>query len=405
MGRAVWFAALTALALRLGALAFLGDPLGLGSAAQEWDWGYEQAAVGRALARGDGFADAFGKGSGPTGWATPVYPSLFALLSLVCGGVGPCMAWTLAVLQSAFSALTCLALARLARGLGRAELSAAVAWTWALYPPAIWFAVTLVWDSTLVALGVVWWLGWLACAGREASPARVAWIGAGLGLVLLVNPAPIALVPAAIAWYRFRPRAALALVGGLLLVVGPWMLRNQISVGNGGLRTNLGVELMVGNNDLAEGQWVSQVHPAYNPVEYARYVELGEAEYARQARGTALTWIGDHPARFAVLCAVRLRRFWIGRGPLEETRDWMGWIEWVVGVTSGVLALSALWLWRGAPGSGWLVRGALLLFPVVYGLTHVLPRYRFPLDGVVVMACVAVVWDGWIRLRTRHAHG
>ena len=99
------------------------------------------------------------------------------------------------------------------------------------------------------------------------------------------------------------------------------------------------------------------------------------------------------------------RRFWIGLGPLEETRDWMGWVEWVVGVVTGFAALAALFLWRGAAGSGWLVRGPMLLFPLVYVLTHVLPHYRFPIDGLVVLAGLAVFLDGWKRLTLWRAGG
>ena len=119
--------------------------------------------------------------------------------------------------------------------------------------------------------------------------------------------------------------------------------------------------------------------------------ELGEARYVAWAQDQALDWIRANPGRFGELTVTRLRHFWVGPGPGEEARDWMGWVEWAVGLVTGALGLLALALWRGGPGSGWLVRGVLLLFPIVYAVTHVLPRYRFPIDGVVLLAGAAVL--------------
>ncbi len=401
MTRMIWWAVLAAVAARLFVLLVIGDPLLISKAATAWDWGYEQAAVGRALARGDGFADAFGRGTGPTGWAAPVYPMLLAVLSKIFGGAGEPMAWALALLQIGASSLTCFALAALAHGLGRKDLMVPVAWVWALYPSSTWFAVTLVWDSTLVALGVVVWLAALTGVGRGARPRSAFRLGCGLGALALINPAPLAFAPVAVPWLRFRMRPILALVGGTALVLAPWVLRNWISVGSPGLRTNLGVELMVGNNDLAEGKWVAELHPAYAEPEAKRYARIGEAAYSAEAQERALDWIEKHPERFAELCGIRFMRFWVGLGPLEEQRDWMGWVEWIVGLLTGIGALTALFTWRGGQGSGWIVRGVVLLFPLVYVATHVLPRYRFPIDGVVVLLSTAVLIQAWERLYVR----
>lgn len=401
MSRMIWMAVLVALIARLVVLLIIDDPLLIGDAATTWDWGYEQAAVGRALARGDGFADAFGRGTGATGWAAPVYPVVFAALSKLCGGVGESMAWALAILQVLASSLTCIALAVLAYGLGRKDLAVPVAWVWALYPSSTWFAVTLVWDSTLVALGVVVWLAALTIHGRGVRPTQAFRLGCGLGALALINPAPLAFAPAVVPWLRYRLRPVLALAGGTALVLCPWVVRNWISVGTPGLRTNLGVELMVGNNDQAEGRWVADLHPAYAAEEAVRYGAIGEAAYAGEARERALNWIGAHPSRFLKLCGTRLKRFWVGLGPFEESRDWMGWVEWIVGVMTGVGALIGIITWRGGEGSGWIVRGVLLLFPLVYAVTHVLPRYRFPIDGVIVLVSTAVAIQAWERIYRR----
>lgn len=403
MSRMIWMAVLVALVARVGVLLIIDDPLLIESVGPNWGWGYEQASVGQALARGDGFSDAFGRGTGATAWVAPVYPMVLAALSKLFGGVGEPMAWALAALQILASSLTCIALAVLAYGLGRKDLSVLVAWVWALYPTSTWFAVTLVWDTTLVALGVVAWLAALTVQGRGIPPARAFRLGCWLGALALINPAPLAFAPALVPWLRCRLRPILALVGGTALVLSPWVLRNWISVGAPLLRTNLGVELMVGNNEQAEGLWIADLHPGYAQEEADRFDAIGEVAYAAQARERALAWIGAHPSRFAELCGARLKRFWIGQGPLEEPLDWMGWVEWIVGLVTGVGALIGIITWRGGEGSGWIVRGVLLLFPLVYTFTHVLPRYRFPIEGVIVLVSTAVALQAWERFYRRSA--
>lgn len=409
--RRVWLVVLLALGLRLGLLAFLGDATGFRQAEQSergvaWDWGYEQGAIAQAIVDGRGFADPFLRGSGPTGWSTPLYPLLVAALLKVCGGVVYSAAVALAVLQALAAALVPYWLWRL----GRATHSVAVGWLaallFALHPIAVYLPVTLVWDSTFVALGVAWFLARAAEEGPHA-PARVlARLGAMLGLVALVNPAPLSLVPVAL-WYWLRPRdalsrsrAAAAFLAGLVLVSGPWALRNLVVLGSPNLRTNLGVELFVGNNDGARGPFNGRIHPAYDDAEYARYVALGEVAYAADAGARARAWMSANPGRFARLTLERAQRFWVGPDPFAAQvlgsgalrhRDWQGWIEWLCHAFIGACGLVGAVTFRGRDGAATLVRGALLLFPLVYYVTHVFERYRLPLEPVLVLAASALL--------------
>lgn len=399
MARTVWIATGVALAIRLIALIALNDPLTVSWSGLE-NWGYEQGHIGRSLAETSEFADPFGRETGPTGWVAPLYPALFALLAKVCGGVTMTMVWSLAVLQVIASALVCVAIAFLARGLGRRDLEGVAAWAWALYPQGTWFAVTLVWDSTLVVLFLALWLGCLANAGREPDSKRVFRLGLGLGALALLNPAPLALVPALFGWLRFDVKRFAILGAGALLVAGPWMVRNAVVVGSPGIRTNFGAELHVGNNDDAEGAWVSSRHPGYGAEEVARYDELGEHAFVKDAGDRAKAWIGDHPGRYVELCAIRWGRFWFDELSPEKGRNAASWVEWISHVLTGALALLSLLLWRGREGSGWIVRGTVLLFPVVYVLTHVMARHRFPIDAIVVLLAVGVVFDRLNRSRS-----
>jgi len=413
--RRVWLVVLLALGLRLGMLAFLGDATGFRQAEHSergvaWDWGYEQGAIAQAIADGRGFADPFLRGSGPTGWATPLYPLLVAALLEVFGGVVYPTAVALAVLQALAAALVPFWLWRL----GRAAHSVTVGWLaallFALHPIAVYLPVTLVWDSTFVALGVTWFLARTVEEGARAPAKMLTRLGAALGLVALVNPAPLSLVPAVL-WYWLRPRdaanrarAAVAFLAGVALVTGPWALRNFVVLGSPNLRTNLGVELFVGNNDDARGPFNGRIHPAYNDAEYAQYLALGEVAYAADAGARARAWMSANPGRFARLTLERAQRFWVGPDPFAaqvlgsgatRRRDWPGWIEWLCHAFIGACGLAGAVTFRGRDGAATLVRGALLLFPLVYYVTHVFERYRFPLEPVLVLAASALLVRVW----------
>lgn len=409
--RALWLVVAAALCVRLGMLAFVGDPTGFHQAERAprgvtWDWGYEQGAIAQALAEGRGFADPFRQGTGPTGWCAPLYPAALALLLRATGGVTLAAATALAVLQALAAALVVVPLWRL----GTAVRSRALGWTaaglWTLHPMAAYLPIALVWDSTFVALGMTWFLARVAEDGPGATQGRVARHGAALGLVALINPAPLALVPAVLLyWSRGRRAAAAAgtwgaFFGALALITAPWALRNAWTLGSPSLRTNLGVELFVGNNDGAYGPFNGRIHPAYDPAELARYRAQGEVAYAADAGARARDWIGAHPARFARLCLERVQRFWFGPRPWEpirlgsgasRARDWQGWIEWLAHAAAGALALFGAARLRGRPGAMVLVAGPLVLFPLVYYVTHVFERYRFPLEPVVTLAAASAV--------------
>lgn len=408
--RAAVAAVALAVLARLAAALFLGDPLGFHHASESgalgWDWGYEQAAVAQSIAEGEGFADPFRQGTGPTAWAAPAYPLLLGGLVAAFGGITVEVAWIALALQALAGAATSWFLWRLGRALCGPRLGVLAAALWAVHPMAVYLSVSLVWDSTFVAMFLAWFLGALAERGRAPSPREAAGLGLLLGITLLVNPAPLALVPLVVVWLWRSADAAGSLrrigvvLGVAALVTSPWVVRNLITLGTPQIRSNLGVELFVGNNDGARGPFNGALHPAYNAAEMERYRELGEVAYSKDARGRALDWIRGNPAAFARLTAVRVQRFWVGPDPRDgivlgtgETRrrDWMGWIKWLAHAAVGAAALAGAVLWRGRPGSALLVRGALLLYPLVYYVTHVFERYRLPLEPIAVLAAAALV--------------
>lgn len=409
---------------RVGVMWACATPREVGSL-DDWTFGYEAAAIGRSLSQGLGFANPWlrpevpwNEASGATGWLPPVYPALLGWLMGLTGGVTPALAAVLFTLQSAFSAATCVLLARLGSAVGEARAGRAAAWVFALYPVSIWNAVHTVWDTTLAAFGLTAFLWVLFRWGRDASLARAIQLGALFGLVLWINPAPIAIAPvAAIVLARgsgsfARGLARVALFGcAALAVCSPWMLRNARAVGAYSLRTNLGVELAVGNNDRANGHYQPALHPSFDPAEFMAYRELGEVAYSRARFDTARKWIAAHPAAFVRLSLKRLRIFWLGETPWADPRragatgalgDPKSWIKWLQHALFGLLSIAGAIAFARRRFEGRILLGVLLLFPAAYYATHFMERYRFPIEPLVVFLATWAVLAWFDAARARN---
>lgn len=409
-----WIVAGGALVLRLAAVVLFGSAEAA-DGQTPWEWGAEQACLADALVRGDGLADPWAHGTGPSAWLTPVYPALLAGLFTLFGGVGVGTAWTLFALQSLVDASVCVALARIGRLLECPRAGGLAALLWALSPLAIWHAAQTVWDTTLVAGALTWfverWLSW----SRGRGTSRAIALGALFGALLWLNPAPLGLVPVlVVAWLAEREptrslagRAAGAVAFALVaaLVCLPWAWRNARVLGTWQLRSNLGVELRIGNHARANGHPEPlKVHPSHVEDELARYRELGEVPYAADSKRRAFEWIRSDPLGFVALTALRVELFWVGRAPPFDprvsagqgaARDPKSWLKWLVFASTGALALASLVRRRSSLAlRSRLLLGALVLcFGGPYYLTHVSERYRFPIDPLLVLLAAVLVHD------------
>lgn len=416
-----------ALVLRVAALFLLGgldEPRGKDA----WSWGYEAGCIAQSLVDDHGYAGQWARDQVPwsehaptTGWLTPVYPRLVAAAMQLGHGVTPLTAGLVLGVQCLLSALTCLFVWGLGSVLGDLRLARLAAWVLALHPYAIWNSAHTVWDTTCVAFALTLFVELLLRYGRNATVARAIGLGAAFGALLMVNPAPASIFPVAL-WFLVRDvtgidaKLARAAAFGVaaFVVCFPWCWRNREAVGSFALRTNLGVELMVGNNDVANGYFQTSLHPSYNADEFRRYVALGEVPYAAACQKQALDWITADPVRWARLTLHRAWIFWAGDFPLLDPRttvidgvthrsasDWKSWVKWAQYASFGVLCLVGAWSLAKKSAEGKALLAMLLLFPGPYYLTHVLERYRFPIEPLIVLcgcACVLALFD---RVRAR----
>jgi hypothetical protein len=172
----------------------------------------------------------------------------------------------------------------------------------------------------------------------------------------------------------------------------------------------LGVELHVGNNDLAQGYPVMSLHPSSNGEEFLRYRALGEVPYAAWAMHEATTWMSSHPLGFAGLTLRRVLLVWFGELPTSDprtepgvvaARDPKSWIKWLAHCAAGIACLFGAWCFARERTEGRYLLAILLLFPAPYYLTHTLERYRFPIEPLIVFVAAWLVVRGSDRWKNR----
>lgn len=384
--------------------------------ADDWSFGYETGRIARALAEGEGFSSPFRQPSGPTAWLMPAYPALLALVFTLFGTYSEPSAAAILILNSAFAALTCMAIYLVAKPVFGRSTALVAAVAFGLYPPSIWHSINTIWDTSLIALTVVLLIYGLYRLGIERRLGFTALFGIALGLAVWVNPIVVCFLP--LTWVRIWRRspgspsrrlgaAALATLAAVV-VFAPWLWRNHQQFGRPYLRSNLGLELKLGNSEAAWKDHLARSqdsaflrgHPSIVPEEFQRFTAMGEAAYVQEALEDALTFIRGHPTEFIRLSLRRVYIFWLS--DIAGKNEWKGNLDIAVSLSwmrkaSHLLPLPFVLLGLGIAARrrldiGPLV-GLMVLFPIVYYLTHVSERYRFPLEPVLVMfASYGLVW-------------
>ncbi|HEX7961789.1 MAG TPA: glycosyltransferase family 39 protein, partial [Terriglobales bacterium] len=288
------------------------------------NFGYEIGAVARSLALGQGFSSPFGVPTGPTAWYTPAYPLLIAAVFRMFGIYSSASVIAIGVLNSIFSALTCLAILGICRRTVGHNVGIWAAWTWAVFPYFIQWPVRWIWDTSLSAL-LMAFIFYLTIRLGDSSSAR-SFVGYGLtwGLVANTNPTLLVFFPIALIWlYRRhrglpqRPRAIALVVFIFALTLVPWIVRNRVVMGYTGLRDNFGEELFLGNHEAGRGFEptgfnMSWAHPVWNTRELDKYREQGELAYIQEKKQIAEGFIREHPGVFALVTLKRIIYFWSG---------------------------------------------------------------------------------------------
>jgi Dolichyl-phosphate-mannose-protein mannosyltransferase len=386
-----------ALILRLGVI-FVTYTYEFKTVDDNFSFGYEMGRIGRSLASGQGFANPFNETTGPTAWEPPLYPFLIAGVFKLFGIYTRSSALALLMLNSIFSALTCVPIFLIARRCFGEKIAVWASWFWALLPSG--FATRWVWETSLAALllAIIFWL----TLELEEHDGLLPWFEFGLlwGIAALTNTSMLSFLPASglWVWYR-RAKRGRQSIGGVaaasiifLACITPWLIRNCRTFGQVVfLRSNFGAELRIGNGPGANGTWREYLHPTQNVYEMRRYRQLSEIAYVAERRREAIAFIREDYGRFAGLCMKRFIYYWAGR-PRPAQISSIPPIENLVFLASSVLALWGLAraIRQRRPGA-WLFFWLILCYPLVYYITFPHARYRHPIEPELTILMVYVI--------------
>jgi hypothetical protein len=363
------------------------------------------------LARTGTLGDAYGEGTGPSAHCSPLWPCFLALLYQTLGPdtVTARLAQEVAAILLTSFGIALLPLVGRRAGL-RPGSGLIAALFLAVLPFNLWVETSGSWEQpacVLVLLGLFagftalqecQWRSWTVLAG----------VGALLGIAALLSPS---LLPAAALMMlaefgtrrgeRWRVLAgSLALTACVVVCLAPWVVRNyRLFGGFVPVRSNFGLELWLGNNPRANGRtfptaWDDpnsvnhQLHPFANREERARLASMGEVAYSKTKQRQALDWIAGHPGTFAGLTLERCRLFWFP--PPDLWSPSTGARALRAGTSSlltlGMIAALIAAFVRRAPAR-WLLLAIAVGPALPYLITHVNPRYLYPVLWLSALLC------------------
>jgi hypothetical protein len=249
---------------------------------------------------------------------------------------------------------------------------------------------------------------WATLAVPEARTIS-AWAGYGAlwALGVLINPSILSVFPFLAAWAIWRARRGrlswIRIVGvtGLVFAAAmvPWTIRNYRVFGKFiVLRSNFGLELWLGNNPGVPDTWSPWLHPNDSLEEAEKYKRMGEIAFMAEKQREAIEFMRTHPAETLRLMYRRFINTWVGisDSPADEwaASPWYlrGFI--VLNVAFPLLALLGFLFARRSRSEEALPYFIMLMvFPLVFYLTHSSLRYRFPMDPIMmVLAAYGVAY-------------
>jgi 4-amino-4-deoxy-L-arabinose transferase-like glycosyltransferase len=396
------FIVLIALLLRLAVIT-IGHTYRITPRRDHFQFGWEMGRLARSIATGQGFSSPTDLTTGPSAWAPPLYPYILAGVFKLFGVYTALSAWMILAFNSVFAALTCLTLYLIAERMYGTSVARATAWTWAVFPYAIYWPVRVVWETSfttfLLSLALL-----LTLRMANEPPRRRIWILFGLlwGVIALTNTAVVSMMPFCLLWLLYwLPRRPQQFVGAALcllaaaLVFSPWLLRNYEVFGKFiFVRDNLPLEMYEANNDQSAGLWTRNEHPGNNPEAMRRFQELGELNFMAEKQREVRQFIHEHPGRFLRFTVERAVYFWIAppQATILDGYDLMisRHTNFLLGA---VFAFAGLWLTiRNRKCGALLLACFLLIYPLPYYLVNPFPRYKHPIEPEMILLIVYLFW-------------
>lgn len=345
----------------------------LGTPANHFE-GNEPSHIAAHLLRGDGFASPFTDLAVPTAQQPPLYPLFLACIFKLFGAFSKTSLYLILAANCVAGGFTAFLIYQGGVKFFSPRVALLSAWTWSIFPPIAITDITLN-GYAFVALAVVLWLNFVP----DLIPKTRNWIllGVAVGIMLLLNPMLVLLVPASVLW--LNKKQVLVMLAAALICLAPWYVRNFRVMGHfyPALRDNLGMELYLGNHPGMSGTcdyWTGE-----SPYG-AALPRVGEARFFELRKKEAFAYIKSAPADFFVRSVKRFARFWFSPWPIVYV----------------VLLVLALWGIRTAPRSFAVFTITLfVLYPFVFYVTQAAwpTAYRHPIEPLILLtAAEPVCW-------------
>jgi 4-amino-4-deoxy-L-arabinose transferase-like glycosyltransferase len=402
-----------AFAVRVAYLSFDMRHFQQPSVRDDLQFGAELGSVAASIASGHGFASPFRLvPSGPTALFAPIYPYLLAAIFKMFGTFSYTSSVVIRTIQCGFSAFTCWPIFVIGKKAFSKNIGITAAWAWVFFPGANYFPVEWVWDTSIVAL----WLALVIAATLElrGSDRTDLWIGYGAlwGVGAMINPSILAVLPFLALWAiwplreRFAQAAKLALASGVIFLacITPWAVRNYVVLHAFiPFRSNFALEWWLDNHTQYPDR---SVHPIDYQPELDRYVQLTEVPYMAEKKRQALAFVTAYPADAAQFALHRFVRTWleISESPLDLWRTIPFFVKAMIvaNCTFFFLALlGALLALRSQSPAASPLATVLMVYPLVFYITHTGWRYRFPIDSVMLVFAIYALAEAAARIRWR----
>ena len=303
---------------------------------------------------------------------------------------------------AALSALTCVIaylVAEQASGKVLAGLLAALGV--AIYPAYIYCSATFYPVTLLTFLLGLSFLFMLRAKNGRYPAAYSAAAGLSLGLFSLTATYELVAVPLAALWilgrrdqWRRTIVPAAVLMFAAALPVAPWVARNYVLFRQPVISANFGFNLWEGNIQGRIGRYGRfYINPSYHLPKLGAKTE---PEIDAAFRAVAITAIKREPGRFARLVLGKFIVFWdsypknpktAGRRPPGMSSQLLELYAW------GVYVLALAGLLRLPRLRGFYALTAIYLLPTLLAalLTVCTPRYRYPLDILLISAAACAL--------------
>ncbi len=379
---------------------------------KDWKFSYETGNVAKAVAKGEGLSSPYHFPTGPTAILPPLYPYFLAFIFKIFGIFSIKSAIAALTVNCIASALTCIPLYYISKTLFGHNVGCITASVFAIHPSPVWYAINTVWDTSVFTFFCMVLMYWLMLLPDRPSIMNTVLFGIFTGLTILVKTLIIIFYPVLLVWLflksSFTLKNRIYHVAGICLVtfvtLVPWILRNYIIFDRIMLRSNFGLELLIENNmkiwntfetsgNDSNALW--REHPYVNHREFLVYKRLGEVKYMDMCLDRAKAFIKQHPGKFLKLTMRRIIIFWFGN--LGEKNEWKGNLKSsfsMSGIKKLVLILPLPFMVIGILSAVkrkidiLLPAAYLILLPAVYYFTHVFPRFRCPVEPIILMFAV-----------------